>query len=91
MVITHAWPWCAVAQGHKNWVLCVAWSPDAQMLATGGMDGVLWLWEPSTGNAIGCCKGRAASCARVAPLSHKTYFFVYLARWCGLLRSVEDR
>ena len=38
-------------------MLCVSWSPDAQMLATGGMDGALWLWEPSTGNAIGCCKG----------------------------------
>lgn len=38
-------------------MLCVAWSPDAQMLATGGMDGALWLWDPKTGNPLGCCKG----------------------------------
>jgi len=24
--------------GHKNWVLCVAWSPDANVIATGSMD-----------------------------------------------------
>jgi len=24
--------------GHKNWVLCVAWSPDAKVIATGSMD-----------------------------------------------------
>ena len=44
-------------QGHKNWVLCVAWSPDGQILATGGMDGALWLWDPKRGNPLGCCKG----------------------------------
>ena len=25
-------------EGHKNWVLCVAWSPDANIIATGSMD-----------------------------------------------------
>lgn len=24
--------------GHKNWVLCVAWSPDAEVIATGSYD-----------------------------------------------------
>ena len=50
---------CAVAclQGHSNWVLCVAWSPDAAILATGGMDNSLWLWNPRTGQALGTCKG----------------------------------
>lgn len=46
-------------QGHRSWVLCVSWSPDAQMVVTGGMDGALWLWDPKTGNSIGCCKGGA--------------------------------
>jgi len=25
-------------EGHRNWVLCVAWSPDANVIATGSMD-----------------------------------------------------
>jgi len=45
------------AQGHSGWVLCVAWSPDAAVLATGGMDASLWLWDPRTGQALGSCKG----------------------------------
>ena len=44
-------------QGHSGWVLCVAWSPDAAILATGGMDSSLWLWDPRTGRALGTCKG----------------------------------
>jgi len=24
--------------GHKNWVLCIAWSPDGKVLASGSMD-----------------------------------------------------
>ena len=48
-------------QGHSNWVLCVAWSPDAAILATGGMDSSLWLWDPRTGRALGTCKGAHGS------------------------------
>ena len=47
------------AQGHKAWVLCVAWSPDAAQIATGDMAGVLWLWDPATGKPHGSCKGEA--------------------------------
>ena len=43
-------------QGHKNWVLTLAWSPDAKMLASGGMDGVVWLWSPEKGEPLGTCK-----------------------------------
>ena len=43
-------------QGHKNWVLTLAWSPDAKMLASGGMDGVVWLWSPEKGEPVGSCK-----------------------------------
>lgn len=47
-----------ITQGHKNWVLCLAWSPDAKLLVSGGMDGMLWLWNPETGEPLGCCKVR---------------------------------
>ena len=47
----------APMQGHKAWVLCVAWSPDAAQIATGDMAGVLWLWNPATGKPHGSCKG----------------------------------
>ena len=44
-------------QGHKNWVLVVSWSPDAALLVTGDMDGLIWLWDPATGKALGQCVG----------------------------------
>jgi WD40 repeat protein len=28
--------------GHKNWVLCVAWSPDARVIATGSYDNTVF-------------------------------------------------
>jgi WD40 repeat protein len=46
-------------QGHKNWVLCVAWSPDGAMVASGDMDGNIWLWDPVTGKPLGTCKGHS--------------------------------
>lgn len=47
--------WCF--QGHKNWVQIVSWSPDAAMLASGDQNGVIWLWQPKTGETIGACRG----------------------------------
>lgn len=44
-------------QGHKHWVLSVAWSPDAAMVASGDMDGTIFLWDPKTGKPLGSCKG----------------------------------
>ena len=46
------------AQGHKNWVLTLAWSPDAKILASGGMDGMVWLWSPDKGEPLGSCRVR---------------------------------
>ena len=40
-------------KGHKNWILCVAWSPDAKVIATGSMDNTLRLWDPETGKPKG--------------------------------------
>jgi hypothetical protein len=44
-------------QGHKNWVLVVAWSPDGKFIASGDMDGQVWLWDPKKGEALGQCVG----------------------------------
>lgn len=44
-------------QGHKNWVQIVSWSPDAAMLASGDQNGVIWLWQPKTGETLGACRG----------------------------------
>ena len=39
-------PGHAVPPGHTHWVLCVAWSPDAKRLASGGADHKVILWNP---------------------------------------------
>lgn len=43
-------------QGHKNWVLCVAWSPDAKFLISGSMDGQVLVWQADTGKLKGVCR-----------------------------------
>ena len=40
-------------EGHKSWVMCVAWSPDGKMLVSGGHDGTVRLWDPETGKKVG--------------------------------------
>ena len=44
-------------QGHKSWVLCIAWSPDAKSVASGDEKGGIHLWDPKTGQNLGACKG----------------------------------
>jgi ribosome assembly protein 4 len=39
--------------GHTGWVLCVAWSPDGNILATGSMDKSVRVWDPATGKPAG--------------------------------------
>ena len=51
-------------QGHKNWVQCVSWSPDAAMVVSGDQNGVLWLWNPKTGEPVGSCRGMVHSACR---------------------------
>ena len=39
-------------QGHSNWVLCIAWSPDGRMLASGGRDEKVTLINASSGEVV---------------------------------------
>lgn len=39
--------------GHKNWVLCIAWSPDGKHLVSGSKAGELQCWDPLTGQPSG--------------------------------------
>ncbi|KAI3818472.1 hypothetical protein L1987_12279 [Smallanthus sonchifolius] len=43
----------AVHPWHKNWVLCIAWSPDGKHLVCGSKSGELQCWDPLTGRASG--------------------------------------
>ncbi|KAH3684738.1 hypothetical protein WICPIJ_004269 [Wickerhamomyces pijperi] len=41
-----------ILQGHTNWVLCVQWCPNGEVIATGSMDNTIRLWDQK-GKAIG--------------------------------------
>lgn len=43
----------ATLSGHRNWVLCVSWSPDGELIATGSMDNTIRLWESKKGLPVG--------------------------------------
>ncbi|ETN70518.1 WD domain, G-beta repeat protein [Necator americanus] len=40
-------------KGHKNWVLCIAWSPDARKIASACKNGQIMIWDAATGAQIG--------------------------------------
>lgn len=41
---------CRHLPGHRPGTTAVAWSPDGSLLATGGQDGTLRLWDPASGD-----------------------------------------
>lgn len=40
-------------RGHKNHVLCTAWSPDGKRFVSADKNGVMIVWDPLKGEAIG--------------------------------------
>lgn len=50
----------ATLTGHRNWVLCVSWSPDAELIATGSMDNTIRLWEADKGKPLGGGNGESS-------------------------------
>ena len=42
--------------GHSNWVLCIGWSPDCALLASGSMDSSVRLWK-ADGSCVGVLRG----------------------------------
>lgn len=44
---------CYAILGHKNWVLCISWSPDGQHLVSGSKAGEILSWDPQTGKQLG--------------------------------------
>jgi WD40 repeat protein len=44
-------------QGHRAWIWAIAWSPDGQMLASGGDDQTLRLWDWHNGQCLRSLQG----------------------------------
>lgn len=42
-----------VCKGHKNHVLCTAWSPNAKRFVSADKSGVLIVWDPNKGESMG--------------------------------------
>jgi WD40 repeat protein len=51
----------ALLRGHTSLVRCLAFSPDSQLLATGGVDQTVKLWEVSTGRLLTTVPGHTGS------------------------------
>jgi serine/threonine protein kinase len=53
-------------QGHTDWVLAVAWSPDGQRLATASGDSTARVWDATTGTCLRTLQGHTHRVIAVA-------------------------
>ena len=53
-------------KGHRNWVGSVAFSPDGKILASGGWDAIIRLWDVETGKLKGRLRGHTRGVISVA-------------------------
>jgi WD40 repeat protein len=70
--------------GHEGGTLCVAFSGDGTLLASGGRDGVVRLWRPSDDTAMTTVEGHVGPVRAVAVSSDGR--FVYSGGADGTLR-----
>jgi WD40 repeat protein/serine/threonine protein kinase len=72
----HHWEWrflkrqchgdTRTLRGHEGGVFCLAYSPDGTRLATGGLDGIVRLWDTATGKVLADLRGHKGEVYAVA-------------------------
>ncbi|MBD2038798.1 hypothetical protein H6F76_27995, partial [Leptolyngbya sp. FACHB-321] len=56
----------ATLEGHAAWVLCLAFSPDGSLLASGSNDQTIRLWNVSTGQCLQTLRGHTSGVQALA-------------------------
>jgi WD40 repeat protein len=58
-VLANVQSWTIESRGHRGDVLAVAARPDGKLLATGGIDATIRLWDPESGRLVSALLGHA--------------------------------